>query len=124
MNCALKLAKRFAAANLVEEQLQRLVEEDLQSDSRYAASFVRQRISRGQGPVRIRQEMRQHRIDDLSIDEALSAEAVDWSALAEEVLRRKFGDTPAGNIHERARRDRFMRYRGFEMDHYGHLLRD
>jgi SOS response regulatory protein OraA/RecX len=59
-----KLKKRFRDDALIEEQLDTLAEENLQSDTRYAESFLRQRFNRGHGPVRIRQEMRQKGIPD------------------------------------------------------------
>jgi regulatory protein len=117
-----KLLKRFKTPELIDAQLDRLTEENLQSDSRYAGSFLRQRISRGYGPVRIRQEMRQKGISDAEIEVAISVEAPDWFALAEEAYSRKFGALPPADIRDKARRSRFMQYRGFALDHYQHLL--
>lgn len=117
-----KLQKRFKDPELVEAQLDRLAEERLQSDSRYAASFLRQCLSRGHGPVRIRHEMRQKGIIESEIDIAMSEEAPDWFTLAEAAYRRKFGLAPPTDIKEKAKRSRFMQYRGFVLDHYQHLL--
>lgn len=117
-----KLRKRFDDEQLIDEQLDRLSEENLQSDSRYAASFLRQRINRGHGPLRIRQEMRQKGISDSEIAVAMEEEGPDWYALAAETYRRKFGELPPDDIREKARRSRFMQYRGFGLDHYQHLL--
>lgn len=117
-----KLLRRFQDENIVDEQLDLLVDDNLQSDARYAASLLRQRVGRGHGPVRIRQEMRQKGVADPEIDAAMAAEAVDWYGLAEETYHRKFGELPATEIKEKARRSRFMLYRGFDVDHYRHLL--
>lgn len=117
-----KLKKRFDNDDLIEEQLDQLQQENLQSDARYAESFLRQRINRGHGPIRIRQEMRQKGIADVEIGLALEEEAPDWYALAEDTYRRKFGALPAEDIREKAKRSRFMQYRGFGLDHYQHLL--
>ncbi len=119
-----KLAKRFKEPVLVEEQLDRLAAENLQSDARYAESFLRQRAGRGYGPVRLREEMRQRGVAGDALQAAMAALEADWCALAEQVWQRKFGSTRAGDIRERARRDRFMRYRGFEGEHYRHLIDD
>jgi regulatory protein len=118
----LKLKKRFGDDERIHEQLDRLSEENLQSDSRFAESFLRQRIGRGHGPMRIRQEMRQRGIADGDIAAALEAEQPDWCALAEATYRRKFGALPPEDIKARARRSRFMQYRGFGLDQYQHLL--
>ena len=117
-----KLKKRFDDEELVEEQLDRLSEENLQSDARYAESFLRQRINRGHGPMRIRQEMRQNGISDSEIATAMQEESPDWFALAEETYRRKFGELPPEDIKAKAKRSRFMQYRGFGLDYYQHLL--
>ena len=104
------------------EQLDHLVSENLQSDTRYAESFLRQRFNRGRGPLRIRQEMRQKGISDAKIQAAMDSEDYDWYAKAERVLHRKFGAEPAPDIHEKARRSRFMQYRGFSSDHFRDIL--
>jgi regulatory protein len=119
-----KLKKRFQDEELIEQQLDRLSEENLQSDTRYAESFLRQRINRGQGPMRIRQEMRQKGISDSEIESAMAEEQPDWYALAEATYHRKFGALPPEEIKEKARRSRFMQYRGFALEHYQHLLQD
>ena len=117
-----KLHKRFPDCHLIEEQLDRLAGENLQSDSRYAESYLRQRGNRGYGPVRVRQEMRQKGIAETDIQEAMVALDIDWLHQAEQAWQRKFGATPAADIREKVRRDRFMRYRGFDGEHYRHLL--
>ncbi|MDG1388505.1 MAG: regulatory protein RecX [Halioglobus sp.] len=117
-----KLLKRFDEPALVDEQLLRLTEENLQSDERFAESYLRQRISRGRGPISIRQEMRRKGISDTGIQLAINAEQPDWYALAKLAFYRKFGNLPAEDIKEKAKRSRFMQYRGFEHDHFQHLL--
>lgn len=114
-----KLRKRFPDADLVSTELQRLAEEGLQSDSRYAESFVRQRAGRGYGPVRVRQEMRERGIGDGDIALAFAAAAIDWREQAAAVYRKKFGAAEPGDMKERARRARFMQYRGFREDDCG-----
>ena len=117
-----KLRKRFHDDDLIEEQLDQLSAENLQSDSRYAESFLRQRIGRGHGPLRIRQEMRQKGIGEAAIEHAMAAEQPDWFALAEKAYHRKFGQLPPEDVRDKAKRSRFMQYRGFGRDHYQYLL--
>lgn len=117
-----KLKKRFDDDELVEQQLERLVEENLQSDARYAESFVRQRFNRGHGPLRIRQEMRQRGVPDGDIQQALESENFDWFASARSVLARKYGDAPAVELKQKAKRSRFMQYRGFSPEHFKDLV--
>lgn len=124
-----KLRRRFADEEQVERQLQRLREENLQSDERYAGSYVRQRSARGYGPLRIRQEMLDRGLSEAAIGQAFAAEEVDWAALAVEVYHKKFGGQRVpqpgrADRREAARRIRFMQYRGFAADHYRQLVDD
>jgi regulatory protein len=119
-----KLLRRFDDETLLETQLQKLVEENLQSDDRYAQSFARQRAGRGYGPGRVRQEMRRKALSDDAINRAFEAAELDWWALAEAVYRKKFGEPGRVELKEKARRIRFLQYRGFAADHYQHLLDD
>ena len=117
-----KLRRRFGATSLVETVLARLAEENLQSDERYAGGFIRQRAARGYGPLRIRQEMREKGLDRPAIAAAMERAEIDWRALAVEVSRKKFGAVPAGDARERARRSRFLHYRGFDAEDVRELL--
>ena len=117
-----KLKKRFNDPDLIDQELDRLADEHLQCDQRFAGSFLRQRLSRGHGPMRIRQEARQRGISESEMSLAMEQESPDWHQLAESTYVRKFGALPPEDLKEKARRSRFMQYRGFVMDHYQHLF--
>ena len=122
-----KLAKRFRQRNCdlntVEQVTQQLIEEGLLSDERFAASRVRQLAGRGYGPSRIRNDLRQQRVEHLisdNMEEAFDSE-VDWEAEATAVYEKKYGGAPIegdwdARQRERGRRLRFMQYRGFGSD--------
>ena len=115
-----KLLKRFADAVIVDAQIERLAEENLQSDERFAQSYVRMRAMRGYGPVRIRQELRERGLRDDEIAVAFEALDDSWFDLAWSAFVKKFGEQPDGDVKARSRRDRFMQYRGFSRDHIDH----
>lgn len=122
-----KLSRRFDNRQWLETELQRLVKENLQSDDRFAESFARMRALRGCGPGRVRQEMREKGISDQAIARAFEQAELDWTALAEAAYRKKFGKpgqtlVAESPLKEKARRARFMQYRGFSTDHYQHLI--
>ena len=129
-----KLRRRFSDGPLLEAELHRLADENLQSDQRFAESYARQRAGRGYGPQRVRQEMRDRGLSEADIASAFERNELDWFALAEEVFRKKFDaravpDTQEiglqpPDLKEKARRARFMQYRGFSTDHFRHLLGD
>lgn len=120
-----RLSAKEHDADAIEACLESLIELDLQSDARFAESFVRSRVSRGQGPRRIRADLGQRGVDREVVSEALDAAGagVDWFQLACEVLARRFsspGDTPK----DCARRERFLAGRGFDFDHLRHAMRN
>jgi len=117
-----KLLCRFSDSDLVGREIDRLAAENLQSDDRFAGSYLRQRVGRGYGPLRIRGEMRQRGIGDEGIAQAFAAAGCDWNALAARALERKFGTRPCADLREKARRSRFLQYRGFAFEHFAHLV--
>ncbi|EED33477.1 regulatory protein RecX [gamma proteobacterium NOR5-3] len=111
-----KLSQRFDTEEL-DAALEKLAEENLQSDERFAQSFTRERMLRGVGPLRIESELRQRGVQSVFIDQALVAvpqeERTTWREVAQYVLQRKFGDAPPIDLSDKARRLRFLGYRGF-----------
>ena len=112
----LKLANKGYKRSIVEYEVERLTEEGLQSDTRFAEAFVQSRINQGKGPVRIRSELTQKGIPDGVMDAAIEEASVDWYALAGEVREKKFGALQPDDFKEKARQMRFLQYRGFEQD--------
>lgn len=111
-----KLSSKGHAHEAVARVVSKLSEKNLVSDERFAASFVVHHGRRGQGPVRIRAELRQQGASDEIIDAALGRAELDWAEIALEVRVRKFGsESPSGRL-ERAKQARFLQYRGFSAD--------
>lgn len=113
-----KLKHRFSDDAAVDEQLSLLTAQRLQCDVRFAESYARGRIGRGYGPLRLREELRERGVSAADAAAAMDALDVDWRAIAIEVLTKKFGAPHAGDLKEKARRARFMQYRGFSTEHY------
>jgi len=103
-------------ADVAADEVVRLTEEGLQSDERFAGSFVQSRINQGKGPVRIRQELKERGLPSAAVDEAICGAGEDWFALAREVRVRKFGAGLPQDFNEKARQMRFLQYRGFESE--------
>ena len=97
----------------VERVLDELAEENLQSDQRFAESYIRSRSGKGYGPDRIRQELQQKGLPAVLLEEAMEAQDVDWAQLARGVREKKFGAPVPDGFPERARQMRFLAYRGF-----------
>lgn len=116
-----KLATRFPHADF-DALFARLQELNYQSDQRFAEVFARSRVHRGQGPLRIRRELQQRGVASEIVGPALEALEADWFELATETLQRKFR-APISEawprdqqLKERARRQRYLAYRGFPAD--------
>ncbi|WP_157994176.1 regulatory protein RecX [Peristeroidobacter agariperforans] len=111
-----KLAsKGYPEANIATV-LEKLGKKKWVSDERFAANYVHHHARRGQGPVRIRAELRQQGITDTQIQQEMAGGQQDWNGLAAEVRRRKFGAELPRSAAERAKQARFLQYRGFNSD--------
>jgi regulatory protein len=109
--CAKGFDDNSAAAVIAE-----LVREGVVNDVRYAQNYVAYHARRGQGPIRIAAELRQHGLATALVDAALCG-GPDWRALARKVCRVRFGPQAPASWAEKARQARFLRYRGFSADH-------
>lgn len=116
-----KLRDRGYDKDLTLEVVDDLTRQRLLSDTRFAEAFIRSRAERGQGPVRLKAELRQLQIPAEQIERQLLAAGIDWVELARAVRLRKFGsrpaNTPENNLGERAKQVRFLQYRGFTAAH-------
>ncbi len=114
-----KLASKGHAPQLVEQVMDYLHTHDLQSDDRFAESFVRSRVQKGYGPVKIRQELASRGLGEEALERQLTEPADFWLSVARRALARKFGhssdeveiDRDAWNT-----RARFLARRGFPAD--------
>lgn len=111
-----KLRARGHDEKQVDDVLAKLEGNQLQSDERFTNSYVGHHARRGQGPVRIRAELRQQGISEAQIEQHLATAGLDWARLAAEVRQRKFGAGLPRTAGERAKQARFLQYRGFNSD--------
>ncbi len=119
-----KLAARGFEGAEIRSALDRLEAERLQSDARFAESYIFARQSRGFGPIRIRMELGERGVADAVIDEHLDASASQWRELLYAQYRKRYGNEPVREYKERARRARFLQQRGFPAEMIGRLLDD
>jgi len=84
-----RLKKKWPSANGVSAVVQQLAEENLVSDQRFAESFLRSRVQRLQGPLKIRAELKGRGVDDSLISQTIESPALSWRELAAEWLDRQ-----------------------------------
>jgi regulatory protein len=118
-----KLAARGFAREAVSKVLIRLQEEQLLSDSRFTEGYVEQRIARGCGPRRIRQELCMRGISDALIEEYLHRDPQEWLAAAMQARRKRFGDQLPSHRAEWIHQARFLQYKGFTREQIQEVLR-
>jgi regulatory protein len=111
-----RLRERGYAELAVGQAIGELVEERTLNDARYAEHYVHVHAQRGQGPRRIRMDLAEAGVDATLVEAALK-EGPDWSVLARDTRRRRFGEAAPSDWAERAAQARFLQYRGFSNDH-------
>ena len=108
-----KLAARKYSPEEIEATVTALVAEGLPSDERFAEAFVAAKMRVGQGPVRIRMELKKRGVDTDIIQLHLDNSEIEWCSLVKEVRNKKFGEDVPVEFKEKARQMRFLEYRGF-----------
>lgn len=118
-----KLVAAGFESTTVSATVAKLAGEGLQDDRRFVENFAQSRVNQGKGPVRIRQELGERRLDASLIEEVLENFAEDWFVLARQTRCKKFGPEMPAEFTEKARQMRFLQYRGFESGHIQAAIR-
>lgn len=124
-----KLNRRFAdQSEEIIRQIDQLTSQGLQSDARLAEAMIRARTNKGQGPVKIKMELKGKGVAEEVISLAFEAAEVDWFELARVVAVKKFSkydptefDMSQMDSKAKARVSRFLQQRGFNFEHISNL---
>jgi len=114
---ALATVDAGALPKLLDRLMAELAAAGAQSDQRFAEHLGRWRFQTGRGPVKLRYELAEHRIDPALIEQVMAEYEPQWRDLATQVRRRKFGDAPPPDYKTWARQARFLQQRGFTSEH-------
>lgn len=123
-----KLTAKGHPAAVVTEVLDGLRENGAQSDERFAAALARRRVERGYGPLYIRAELKDRRVDEALAEDALNQPPAYWTEVATRALAKKFpnrdegGSGSVGKGASYAAQARFLSRRGFPSDLIYRLL--
>lgn len=112
-----KLSPRVDYHDLLNNVLDQLVVDGLQSDRRFAEAYTRYRRLRGIGPVRIKAELREKGISENLLAQIVDKDDPCWLETAKSILQKKYGEAAPISVADKAKRMRFLSYRGFEYDH-------
>lgn len=118
-----KISLKFESRPVIDQVISTLKTEGLLSDVRFAESFVRARISKGQGKQRIKSEIKHKGIGNELLKQVIDAQDIDWISIAEKVLVKKFGNLVNPDRKEVGKRIRFLQYRGFDFDEISQVIK-
>ena len=118
-----KLQGRGYEQQDIAPEIQRLTDLKLQSDLRFAEVFVRNAISKGQGKMRIQQELKAHNLLPQWVTAAFAEQETDWFELAKQVHDKKFTSDKMLKAKEKHKHIRYLQYRGFNTEQIKYACR-
>lgn len=108
-----KLTRKEYSADEISDALDRLVDDGLLSDARFAEAYVNARRQRGSGPIKIQMELKLRGVNDAIIIQYLDQQDPCWDELAHEVRCKRFTEALPDEYQQRMRQARFLQQRGF-----------
>jgi len=117
-----KLKQKGTADAEIEHSVERLQQDGLLSDERYAESYIHMRRGKGYGPLRIALELQQRGVAESDYGHFLYAGDMDWRSVLKAIYDKKFGNRACDDYQEKAKRIRYLQYRGFPLDNIHELL--
>ena len=117
-----KVQKRGVPSELAQEELQKLADEGLQDDSRFADMYTRAQAKRGKGPLYIINGLTSRELDSRDAERAVRRSGTDWVASAVCVAQKKFPNGYADQA-EKAKGMRFLQQRGFTSEQAAKAMR-
>ncbi|MFT3762710.1 MAG: recombination regulator RecX [Pseudoxanthomonas sp.] len=120
---ARKLAARGVEADEARVAVERMAAEGWQDDARFAEFLVRNRAAGGYGPLHVRAELGTHGLDREAIAAAMEGFDGDWTEVARDLVRRRFGEAGPGDPAQRRKAGDLLVRRGFDGDSIRAALR-
>ena len=111
-----KLQKRDFEEEEIAQAIRDLEQGGWLSDERYAEAYIRMRQQKGFGPLRIAIELNERGVDERIIDTYLQDVEDSWQQILEQQYLKKYKNRPVEDYSDKAKRIRFLQYRGFHLD--------
>ena len=125
---ALEIRDKLLKRDFDSEEIDRVIIELQQggwlSDERFAEAYIRMRQLKGFGPVRIAMELNERGVKEHIVDDYLHANDDSWRQTLEQQYRKKYKDKPIEDYSDKAKRIRFLQYRGFALDVIYQVVKD
>ena len=117
----LKLTKRFESKENINLTLDRLEENNLLSDSRFAEEYVLARRRKGFGPIKISMELQNKGVNkSLIFNEIQRFDA--WVDLARKSFKKKVPNGPSNDLKELQKQKNFLANKGFSFNEIESVL--
>ena len=107
-----KLLLRFDDKEIVNSVLNKLKENNLVNNARFAEAYVSNRKRKGFGPKKISYELLSKGVNE-SVIESIIAEEGGWNKSAKLAFIKKFRDGPSSDTKEMLKQKNFLQNRGF-----------
>lgn len=111
-----KLKLRDFGSEEIEKTLYELEKLGLQSNARFAGSYMRMRRDKGFGPIKIKYELMEKGIDKDLIDEIVDENSEEWLECVKKTYHKKFGKTTPQDFQEKNKQINFLAYKGFSFE--------
>ena len=108
-----KLSAKGYEDDVVNDIVDDLETRNLVSDDRFVEAFIRSRVNRGQGPVRIERDLRDRGVDEVRIEQTIHYDTDYWSDIIDRVREKKFGAPKKLSRQDWVKQARFLQQRGF-----------
>ena len=118
-----KLNQREFPEEEIEQALEDLIKRDYLSDQRFSESYIHMRKQKGFGPLRIAAELNQRGVDERDYLAFLQSENDSWLDSLERTYQTKYRGSTIKDFQDKAKRIRFLQYRGFTLDKIHQLLK-
>ena len=117
---ALEIRDKLLKRDFNEEEITRAIAELQQggwlSDERFAEAYIRMRQQKGYGPIRIAMELNERGVSENIIDEYLHQDDESWQHILQQQYSKKYRNKAIEDYNDKAKRIRFLQYRGFTLD--------
>jgi regulatory protein len=111
-----KLKLREHSESEIIPVLEYLIEKNYLSEERFAESLFRTRMNKGYGWRFIKSELAQKGVCSSITCQLNKNQQIDWYLQAELAYNKRFGESTIKDQKDKAKRIRFMQYRGFSTD--------
>lgn len=111
-----KLLKRDFEESEIEQAINELQQGGWLSDERFAEAYIRMRQIKGFGPIRIAMELNERGVKESIVDTYMCTDNDSWQQTLKQQYLKKYKNRPIEDYSDKAKRIRFLQYRGFALD--------